>query len=114
MSIYKLKNTFQLLDFAAWTKHYNHGHTNDGNCKNYGYRQLNGNGHKFQLTSGNTKSYYYYGSNERCYWGVYAPGAQKLRFELVDDLDVSKITSKMSIFFTSWIYIYHIYVQIRN
>ena len=96
MSIYKLKNTtFQLLDFAAWTKHHNHGHTNDGNCKNYGYRQLNGNGNKFQLTSGNSKSYYYYGSNERCYWGVYAPGAQKLRFELMNNfkgnLDVSNV-----------------------
>ena len=81
---------FSLLDFAVWSEYYN-SNTNDGDCQNYGYRQLNGNGNKFQLTSGNSKSYYYYGSNERCYWGVYAPGAQKLRFELLQDLEVSKI-----------------------
>ena len=49
---------------------------------------MNSNGQSFQLTSGN--SLFYYGSYERCYWGVYAPGAQKLRFELLEDLEVSK------------------------
>ena len=38
---------------------------------------------------------HHYGSNERCYWGVYAPGAQKLRFELMNNfkgnLDVSNM-----------------------
>ena len=50
---------------------------------------MNSNGQNFKLTSGN--SLFYYGSYEYCYWGVYAPGAQKLRFELLDDLEVSEI-----------------------
>ena len=83
------------LDFAAWTKHHSHGHTNDAACKNYGYKELTFNGNSYKLTSGNNKWGHHYGSNERCYWGVYAPGAQKLRFELLNNykgqLDVSKI-----------------------
>ena len=50
---------------------------------------MNSNGQNFKLTSGN--SLFYYGSYEYCYWGVYAPGAQTLRFELLDDLEVSEI-----------------------
>ena len=51
---------------------------------------MNSNGQSFRLTSGNEYNLFYYGSYEYCYWGVYAPGAQKLRFELLKDLQVSK------------------------
>ena len=84
-----------LIDFASWTRHHSHGHTNDGACRNYGYKELTFNGNSFRLTSGNNKWGHHYGSNERCYWGVYAPGAQKLRFELLNNfkgnLDVSNM-----------------------
>ena len=32
--------------------------------------------------------YGWYEENERCYWGIYAPGAQKLRFQLINDFEV--------------------------
>ena len=41
-----------LLDFVDWSKHHNNGHTNDGYCRNYGYRQLNSNGQYVDLSSG--------------------------------------------------------------
>ena len=72
------------LDFAAWSNH-NNGNTNDPACQNYGYRQLNGNGHYIDISSGG----HFYDDNERCYWGIYAPGAQKLRFQLTNNLHVS-------------------------
>ena len=82
---------------------HNHGHTNDGECLGYGYTKLTYSGQYIDLSSGNpygTYQYYYapyftyytywyyYGDNERCYWGIYAPGATKLRFELTTNLDV--------------------------
>ena len=75
-----------LLDFADWSKHYN-SQTNDGSCQNYGYRQLNWNGQYIDITSGGHS----YDNNERCSWGIYAPGAQILRFQLTNDLRVSSI-----------------------
>ena len=45
-------NVFPFLDFAAWTKHHNNGHTNDGYCRGYGYRQLNSNGAYVDISSG--------------------------------------------------------------
>merc|ERR1712062_276503 len=72
------------FDFADWSKHYN-SQTNDGSCQNYGYRQLNNNGDYIDITSGGHS----YDDNERCYWGIYAPGAQKLKFQLTSDLRVS-------------------------
>ena len=92
-----------------WSKHHNNGHTNDGYCRNYGYRQLNSNGQYVDLSSGAygkehffpfsilifpkyslfLLGYYgWYEENERCYWGIYAPGAQKLRFQLINDFEV--------------------------
>ena len=73
---------FSLLDFAVWSEYYN-SNTNDGNCQNHGYRQLNNNGDYIDITSGGHS----YDDNERCYWGIYAPGAQKLRFELTNDFE---------------------------
>ena len=85
---------------------HNHGHTNDGECLGYGYTKLTYSGQYIDLSSGNpygTYQYYYapyftyytywyyYGDNERCYWGIYAPGATKLRFELTTNLDVIMI-----------------------
>ena len=34
--------------------------------------------------------YGWYEENERCYWGIYAPGAQKLRFQLINNFEVSE------------------------
>ena len=75
---------FSLLDFAVWSEYYN-SNTNDGNCQNHGYRQLNNNGDYIDITSGGHN----YDDNERCYWGIYAPGAQKLEFQLTSNLRVS-------------------------
>ena len=36
----------------AWSKHHNNGHTNDGYCRGYGYRQLNSNGAYVDISSG--------------------------------------------------------------
>ena len=58
----------------------NLGNTNKNTCKNYGYRQLNNNGDKVQITSGNNGNNY--GNNERCYWAFYAPGAKQLQFKM--------------------------------
>ena len=60
--------------------------TNKNSCKNYGYRQLSSNGNKFSITSGNDGNKY--DKNERCYWSIYAPGAQYLEFT-IDQMKVS-------------------------
>ena len=98
--------TFLYTDFDSWMYSHNHGHTNDGECLGYGYTKLTYSGQYIDLSSGNpygTYQYYYapyftyytywyyYGDNERCYWGIYAPGATKLRFELTTNLDVNMI-----------------------
>ena len=46
---------------------------------------MNNNGDHIDITSGGHS----YDDNERCYWGIYAPGAQKLEFQLTSDLRVS-------------------------
>ena len=62
-----------------------HGNTNDAACKNYGYRKLTCNGCYVDISSGGHN----YGLNERCFWGIYAPGARILRFQLTNTMDVS-------------------------
>ena len=88
--------TFLYTDFDSWMYSHNHGHTNDGECLGYGYTKLTSSGQYVDLSSGSPygtyqyySSYYltyltyyhYYDYNERCYWGIYAPGATKLKFE---------------------------------
>ena len=63
------------------------GGTNQGSCTNYGYKTLSAGDNLKRITSGNNGNGY--GDNERCYWGIYAPGAQKLRFQLTNNLHVS-------------------------
>ena len=70
------------IDAEYWMKQYLGG-TNDGACINYGYRKLTYNGQTVTITSGNYGSdTTHYGTYEYCYWAIYAPGAQSLRFEL--------------------------------
>ena len=54
--------------------------TNKDTCKKYGYNELSSNGKKIVITSGNNGNKY--GKNERCYWSIYAPGAQYLEFTI--------------------------------
>ena len=65
------------IDFASQISS-SSGGTNDGACKNYGYRTLTSNGAYVDIFSGGHN----YGQNERCYWGIWAPGARILRFQL--------------------------------
>ena len=62
-------------------KHYIGG-TNDGGCLNYGYRRLNSHGSHVWISSGAGGYGYGYNNYERCYWAIYAPGAQRLELRL--------------------------------
>ena len=58
------------------------GGTNDGGCLNYGYRRLNSHGSHVWISSGAGGYGYGYNNYERCYWAIYAPGAQRLELRL--------------------------------
>ena len=74
------------IDFASQISS-SSGGTNDGACKNYGYRTLTCNGCYVDISSGGHN----YWLNERCYWGIWAPGARILRFQLTNTMDVRYI-----------------------